>query len=299
MTLDPALLLIGHGSRSPAGVAEYWRFTEVLRREAPATTMGFGFIELAEPDLDTAVDKLVAEGARSIVGVPLVLLGAGHMKNDGPACMARGRRRHPGVTFTYATELGVHPLALEVAADRVRAAAAGEDAADTAVLLVGRGSSDPDANADLAKVARLLWDGRDLGWVEPAFVSLAAPSVPEGLERCRRLGARRIVVIPYFLFTGLLVERIDAQAAAWADEHPDIAVVTGPHLGPDVRLAHLVLERFEQAATGTGRSSCDCCVYRVALPGHGSKVGAPVSAHADHHHDHGHAPVADIGNGRR
>lgn len=287
----PSLLLIGHGSRSTAGVDEYWRFTEVLRAEAPDLPMEFGFIELVEPDLDTAVDRLVGAGTDDVVGVPLVLLGAGHMKNDGPACMARARERHPGVRFTYGSELGIHPLALEVAAERMAEALGDADPATTAVLLVGRGSNDPDANADLAKVARLLWDGRGFGWVEGAYISLASPSVPEGLERCRRLGAERILVVPYFLFTGILVDRIHAQAAAWADERPEVVVVRGSHLGADRRLAQLVLERFRQAATGDTQASCDCCVYRVALPGYEAKVGLPVRSHhdAEHDHEHGHS----------
>jgi sirohydrochlorin ferrochelatase len=293
---EPSLLLIGHGSRSVRGVDEYWRFTEVLRAEAPDIPMEFGFIELVEPDLDTAVDRLVGAGARNVVGVPLVLLGAGHMKNDGPACMTRARRRHPGTEFTYGTELGIHPLALDVATERMHEALGDADPATTAVLLVGRGSSDPDANADLAKVARLLWDGRGFGWVEPAYISLARPSVPEGLERCRRLGAERILVVPYFLFTGILVDRIHAQAAEWATAHPDVEVVSGSHLGTDRRLAQLVLERFRQAAAGETQASCDCCVYRVALPGHETKVGLAVRSHhdAEHDHDHGHSHGARL-----
>ena len=279
----PSLLLVGHGSRSPAGVDGYWALADVLRREAPALDVGCGFIELARPGLDEAVDALVEGGAASVVAVPLVLLGAGHMKNDGPAALARGRARHPGVTFAYARDLGIHPSVLAVAEDRIRQTVGDDDPADWAAVVVGRGSSDPDANADLHKVARLLWDSRGLGLVEPAFVSLARPSVPEALERCRLLGARQVAVVPYFLFTGVLVERIVAQATAWATDHPAVTVRTGPELGPDRRIARLVLERYREAVEGEARMNCDCCVYRLALPGYEARVGAPLN---DHHHDH-------------
>jgi sirohydrochlorin ferrochelatase len=237
----PSLLIVGHGSRSPAGVAEYWELARVVTEADPGLDVGCGFIELASPDLDAAVDRLVERGAESVVAVPLVLLGAGHMKDDGPAALHRGRHRHPGVRFAYARHLGLHPLVLTVAEDRIREAVGHGDPAETAVVIVGRGSSDPDANADLYKVARLLWDSRGLGLVEPAFVSLAEPSVPAALERCRRLGATRVAVVPYFLFTGVLVERIRDQTEAWAAAHPELDVRPGPHLGADPRIAALVL----------------------------------------------------------
>lgn len=283
-------MLVGHGSRSPEGVAEYWRFAEVLGGCAPALEVGCGFIELAEPDLDTGIDELVARGAGSVVCVPLVLFGATHLKNDGPAALARARHRHPGVTFRYARHLGLHPGILEVAEARVREAVGDGEHPGTWVVLVGRGSSDPDANADLFKVARLLWDGRGFGGVEAAFVSMAPPSVPEALERCRRLGAEHVVVVPYFLFTGVLVERITDQARAWAAETgADVSV--GPYLGPVEGIARVVLERYREAVEGEARMNCDLCVYRIALPGHEDKVGAAVrSHHGQHgsigHHDH-------------
>jgi sirohydrochlorin cobaltochelatase len=288
MISNPGLLLIGHGSRSAAGVDEYWQFADVLRSAATGLELGCGFIELAEPDLDTAIDDLVSRGVTSVGAVPLVLLGAGHMKNDGPAALERGRRRHPRVDFSYGRALGIHPLVLAIAEDRIRRAVGDDDPGALAVVLVGRGSSDPDANADLYKVGRLLQDSRGLGFVEPSFVSLAPPSVSDALERCRRLGATTIAVVPYFLFTGILVDRIHGQADEWAAQHRDVSVRHGRHLGPDPRVAQLVLERHREAMHGEARMNCDCCIYRIALPGYEQHVGEPTPLHA-HPHSHGHS----------
>ncbi|MGH9305923.1 MAG: sirohydrochlorin chelatase, partial [Acidimicrobiales bacterium] len=179
----PALLLIGHGTRSEVGVAQYFQLAQAIRDLDPELTVGCGFIELVKPTLDEAIDELVVSGVQAVVGVPLVLLGAGHLKNDGPVALAGGRLRHPEVSFSYARELGLHPHVLDVVDDRIAHAvqglalsdglAASDGGAETVVVLVGRGSSDPDANADLYKAARLLSDSRGLPPVEPAFVSLA------------------------------------------------------------------------------------------------------------------------------
>ena len=264
----PALLLIGHGSRSPAGVAEYWALVDAVGGQDGSVPLVGGFIELARPDLDSAVDEVVAAGARSVVAVPLVLLGAGHMKDDGPALLARSRERHVGVRFLYARALGVHPLVLAVASDRVREAVGGGAPGRTAVVLVGRGSSDPDANADLYKVGRLLQDLTGIGDVEPAFVSLAPPSVPAALDRCRRLGATQVAVVPYFLFTGVLVDRIGDQVREWTKHNRGVEVSLGRHLGPDPRLARLVWERYGEGRNGQARMNCDGCFHRLPTPRH-------------------------------
>ncbi|HSS08417.1 MAG TPA: CbiX/SirB N-terminal domain-containing protein, partial [Acidimicrobiales bacterium] len=104
------------------------------------------------------------------------------------------------------------------------------------------------------------------------------------LERCRRLGAARVAVVPYFLFTGILVDRIRSQADAWAAEHGHVRVAVGAELGPDPRLARLVLERYHEAIDGDVRMNCDCCTYRVPLPGYEHRVGASLVVERRHQH---------------
>jgi len=290
-----ALLLIGHGTRSPEGADELRRFAVTLAKARPEVAVEPGFIEFVEPSLDEAVDRLVAGGSTRVVAVPLLLLGAGHLKDDGPGALARARARHPDTAFRYGRDLGLHPLVLAVAEDRVRETAFAPsphrwpEGPDDAVVLVGRGSTDPDANADLVKAARLLADGRGLaagpaasapvgstpplGAVEPAFVSLARPGVADALDRCHALGARRIAVVPYFLFTGLLVERIGQAARDWAGAHPDTEVALGPHLGIDDRLVELAWSRYDEALGAPVAMNCDGCLYRTPLPGYEHRVG--------------------------
>ncbi len=288
----PALLVVGHGTRSAAGVAEFIALVDRVRFRAGGLPVGGGFIELSRPPLTDAVSQLVAAGERHFGVVPLVLVAAGHAKGDIPAALAREQQRHPGICYCYGRPLGPHPTLLALLAERLDAVLPPGAAADTTVLLVGRGSTDPDANAEIAKVARLFWEGRGLGAVEYAFVSLAEPGVPAALERCRRLGARRIVVLPYFLLPGVLPDRVVEQAGAYGAQHPELDVSCGGLIGDSDALADLVLERYLEAVHGDIRMSCDTCLYRVPLPGFESRVGAP--QHPHHHpddpgHTHTHA----------
>lgn len=288
--LDPndarqALVLIGHGTKSEEGTAEFWQFVEVVAKARPSLVCTAGFIEAARPTLQEAFSEAVSLGSDGAVGVPLVLLGAGHMKLDGAAAVQQAGAAGTGGGFGYASALGIHPLVVGPAAERAKAASAGFPPDSSAVVLVGRGSTDPDANADLFKVARLLEDPYGLRGVEACFVSLRPPSVSDALDRCFRLGASHIAVVPYFLFDGILVQRIGRQAATWQQSHPSVHLEVAPHLGPDPSIAKLVLERFDEAIRGEATSNCDMCAYRTPLPGYEERVGQPLTNHHHPHHD--------------
>ena len=297
-----SLLIVGHGTRDEEGAAQFRAFVERvgerarLRADVSAQAVAGGFIELSPPPVRDAVSALVAQGCRDLVAVPLILLAAGHAKGDIPAALARERARHAGLRTRYARSLGVHPDIVGLLRERLAASA---QPRPDGVLLVGRGTTDPDANADLHRAARLLWETtRDAGvrFVEPAFVSLAWPSVGEGLERLARLGARRVTVLPYFLFAGVLPDRIVEHSEASAREL-GLEVAVGRLLGdadlPDRDvLVDLVLDRYAEAVAGPVAVNCDACVYRIAMPGFEDRVGAAQRPH-DHpddpagHHHHG------------
>jgi sirohydrochlorin cobaltochelatase len=299
----PALLIAGHGTRDEAGAEAFRSFVRELGRRHPELPVAGGFIELSPPPLGDAVGELVERGVRRFAAVPLMLVSAGHAKGDIPAALAREKERHPGISYTYGRPLGPHPSLLAVLERRLGQALQGTDwdPSEVTVLLVGRGSTDPDANAEVHKAARLLWEGRGYAGVEPAFVSLAAPDVPTGLDRCARLGARRIVVLPYFLFTGILPDRVREQTQTWAAAHPEVGVRSADVIGPEPELLDLVWERYEEAAKGGVRMNCDACVYRIALPGFEDKVGLPQQPHFhpdDEGHDgHGHGHGQHHGHG--
>jgi sirohydrochlorin cobaltochelatase len=286
------LLVVGHGTRSDSGVAEFNAFMNRLRRrqDAPYGAAAGGFIELSRPPVTEAVASLVGQGHHELIALPLVLVAAGHGKGDIPAALAREQVRHPGMSYSYGRPLGPHPRLFEILEQRIETVLGDGDRADTHVLLVGRGSTDPDANAEIAKVARLLWEGRGYASVEPAFISLADPGVPAGLEKLRRLGAGRIIVAPYFLFPGILPDRIVSQSDAFAEEHPFLSIEVAELIGDCDELADVVIERYVEAVRGDIRMNCDTCIYRTAMPGFGDRVGQPQRPH--HHpddagHDHG------------
>lgn len=284
-TIRYAVLLIGHGSRDPEGVAEYRAFAaEVSRRLGmPAYPC---FLELADPPIAVALRQAVEAGATHVVALPLFLGPAGHQKNDVPTLLNWARSRWPQVTFTYGTPLGPHAFLIDALAHRVREAERQAKRTippeETAILVVGRGSRDPDSNSDVFKVSRLLWEGRPYRWVETAFYSLTGPNVPEGIERCVRLGARRVILAPYLLFTGGIHKGAVRQAQETAARFPDLDVLYARPLGAQEPVFAVVEQRFQEALEGTATMTCDLCKYRHRFEGFEHEHGLP--QRSDHHH---------------
>ncbi|PSM41925.1 sirohydrochlorin chelatase [Streptomyces dioscori] len=282
----PALLLAGHGTRDDAGAEAFRDFVRELGRRHPGLPVAGGFIGLSPPPLGDAVAELAAQGVRRFAVVPLTLVSGGPAEGDLPAALAREQARYPGTSYAYGRPLGPHPALLAVLGRRLDEALGGsvrapQDRAGVTVLLVGRGSTDPEANAEVHKAARLLWEGSGYAGVETAFVSLAAPDVPSGLDRCVRLGARRIVVLPYFLFTGTLPERIRQQSEGWAAARPEIDVLLADVIGPEPELLDLVMERYRETRPGVERDEAVESVEGV--DGHGHQDGGLYRDHASSH----------------
>jgi sirohydrochlorin cobaltochelatase len=243
-------VLMGHGTRDADGAAQFVELLGAVRGAAPGQRVEAGFLEFGGPvlpALQEVFDRCVAEGAARIRAVPILLHDAGHTNNDMPREVATAQARHPNVRIEMTEPLMVCDALYEVVEDRIvdlERVSAARPHEETSVLLVGRGTSDPGANGDFFKIGRLLWERNRFAMVECAFVSLTEPTVPMGIDRCARLGARRLLVIPYFLHTGVLVKRIAQQAAATAAGHPGLDVAVGEPMGVHPNLVRLILDRI-------------------------------------------------------
>lgn len=262
---DPALLAVAHGTRDPANLAPLATLMDRVRALAPSLRVELAYVDHAAPSVAGTLTALAETGTPTAV-VPLLLSAGGHSKGDIPGAIQQARAAHPGWLVSYGRPLGPHPL-LIAGLDRLLREAGAAPA--TAVVLVAAGSADPDANADVAKMARLLWEWRRGGGpVEAAYATATTPTVPEALDRLRRLGHDDIAIAPYFLAPGRL------PAAA---EQPGVTVAG--LIGDTDEVARLVLERYAEAVAGDLRMNCDVCRYRTPWPGREADVGAAQAPH--------------------
>jgi sirohydrochlorin ferrochelatase len=291
--MQPALLLAGHGSRDPEGTREFLGLVDLLRAHEPGRIIECGFLEFARPMISEGIECCVARGAQTVVVLPGMLMAAGHAKNDIPSEIHEARRRYPSVRFHYGKHLHLHPKILELCCLRLEEAertAQPCDRHDTLLLVVGRGSSDPDANADIAKLARLLGEGLGYGWSAACYIGVTTPLLTEALKRCQSMGYTRILVFPFFLFTGVLAKRIRQQTMDFADRHRATEFLCAGHLDANPLLLEAFTERADEAVHGSPNMNCELCQYRVRLPGFEHSLGQPQVGH--HHH------VRGIGQGK-
>ncbi len=277
-----AILFVGHGSQLAAGNEEVTKFVEQLKPTLDQNLLVEScFLEFASPDIAKGIDNCVAKGATEIHVVPIILLQAGHSKIHIPAAIDAGIVKYPNVKIMYARPLGIHESIFDILKERLVETGFNieEKNEDTAILLIGRGGSDVDANSDFYKIARMLWEQLNVLTVESAFMGVTFPTVEQGIERCVKLGAKKIVMLPYFLFTGILMERMQGMRADFASEYPNVDVKLANYFGYHKSLQTVLKDRIEESLQGEVKMNCDTCQYRI---------NAAQFVEHHHHHDHNH-----------
>ncbi|MEM9050038.1 MAG: sirohydrochlorin chelatase [Pseudomonadota bacterium] len=290
------VMLCGHGSRSPAAVREFATLATALPPHLPPDwPVEYGYLEFANPVIRTGLDALRARGCNRILAVPGMLFAAMHAKNDIPSVLNAYAAQH-GIRVEYGRELGIDPKMIAAAAARIQATLdAGNAKApvamhDTCLVVIGRGASDPDANANVAKITRLLWEGMGFGWAETGYSGVTFPLVEPCLEHVARLGYRRVVVFPYFLFSGVLIDRIYGFTDRVATRIAGVEFLKAGYLGDHPQVLATFAERVTEIVGGQTAMNCAMCKYRTQVLGFEAEVGMPQESH--HHHVEGQGASA-------
>ncbi len=300
------VMVCGHGSRDEGAVREFESVARGIRERLPQYQVESGFLEFATPIIRDGLDRLREADHDLVLAVPGMLFAAGHAKNDIPSVLRTYEAQYPQMEIRYGRELALDAKLLRAAGARIQEAMdrAGDHVArhDTLLMVVGRGASDPDANANIAKVMRMLWEGFGFGWGETCYSGVTFPLVKPGLEHAAKLGYKRIIVFPYFLFTGILVQRIYEHSDEVAAANPEIEFVKAPYLSDHPLVLDSFAERVQEILAGENNMNCKLCKYRELILGFEDQVGLPQESHHHHvegigtgnghdhphEHDHGH-----------
>jgi sirohydrochlorin cobaltochelatase len=286
--------MIGHGTRDKDGKQAFLDFVGAYQALDSSRPVIPCFLELTEPLIHEGVERCVAEGFTDITALPILIFAARHTKFDVTNALDRAKQHYPFLRFHYGRHFGNTPLILDLWRSRLaKLDTETFKREDTLLLIVGRGSSDPDANSDVYKFSRLLWEGSNYKTVETCFIGITHPRLEEGFERARLYQPKRIIVLPHFLFTGALVKKIVRISAEQQVQYPQNQIVNLSEIGFTPELLSIVREREIESQLGQTQMNCEMCKFRRV---------AVADAHShdyDHdHHDHDHPPqypYADLG----
>lgn len=281
------LLAIGHGTKNERGRQTFLDFVETYQQLDTSRPVIPCFLELTEPNIQQGVEACLAQGYTEISALPILLFAARHNKFDVTNELDRTRSLYPQLSFSYGRHFGITPKIIELWRDRLIELdnpinnPRNISRADTVLLFVGRGSSDPDANGDVCKLARIMWEGSGYKTVETCFIGISHPRLDEGFRRAYLYEAKRIIVLPYFLFTGTLIEKIFEITAQQQAQYPELDFACLPEMGIAPQLLQVIREREIEAQLGQVAMNCEMCKFRLAAVEEGHE-------HGHHHHEHGH-----------
>lgn len=260
----PALVILAHGSRDPRSAATVHALVGCLRELRDDLRIEASFLDHCPPTPYQVFDKLGADGVEEIVVVPLLLSTAFHARVDVPAVVADARGRYPNLRIIASDVLGYDDSLLDVLDRRMRAELKTAHVRELdALVLACAGSSDAQANAAIARLARL-WGQRHKLPVTAAFTTAASPTPAEAVLQWRLEGRRHVAVGSFFLAPGVLPDRAE-QTARKAG-----AVAVSRPLGVSVEAARLILLRY-------GVAGLDLLALADPAP-------RPTLLRADHHH---------------
>ncbi len=280
------ILICGHGSRNKLAIEEFQELTKLIQQRYPNIIVEYGFLEFAKPSLTDALDKLRDDSIKKVIAIPAMLFAAGHVKNDIPSLLMSYSSK-TNMEIIYGRELGINNLMISAACERVKDVFEENNSLkpeESLLVVVGRGSSDPDANSNVSKITRMIVEGIGLGWGETVFSGVTFPLVEPGLKNVVRLGYKNIIIFPYFLFSGVLVTRIKRQTDLVAINNPHISFIHAKYLSSQSYVVDTFVERIEEILNNEDKNfmNCSLCKYRSNLFGFEKEVGLVQESHHDH-----------------
>ena len=256
------IMICGHGSRSKSAEAEFGLLAQRLKERYPDTPIEYGFLEYSAPNIHMGLNSLKNQGVNHIVAVPGMLFAATHAKNDIPSVLTTYQEKNPEISVSYGRELALHPEMIAAFEARILQSLGVDhihtgDLYETMLVVVGRGTSDTYANAEAAKLTRIISENMGFGWSETVYSGVTFPSVGQGLEMALKLGYKKIVVAPYFLFSGKLIDRIYNYVDRVAKMAPDVTFIKAHYLADQDHVINTFVERISEAQTGKLQTNHD------------------------------------------
>lgn len=277
--MKEGILLCGHGSRTKSGTDAFKKLIELLKNRYKDYEVDYGFLEFNHPVYEASVERMYQKGIRKIYALPVILFAGSHAKNDIPYEMNTIQSYYGDLTIKLGRPIGVSSFLIELAKKRVlevEAKLPPLDRKKTCLLVIGRGTTDPDGNSDVHKLACIIGEGMGFGFTTVAYSGTAYPTIPEALPLIDKLEFERVIAIPFFFFTGILLQRVYRQIDEFKGNSN---YYYSDAFGTDEFILKAFDERLDETINGMGAMNCQLCKYRKQIVGFESYQGQDQIGH--------------------
>ena len=244
--LPIGIMLVGHGTRDETGTAQFFQLGELLSEAVNPMPVVPCLLEFQSPTIPEAWEQLVEFGAEHICVAPLLLFAAGHAKQDIPNLIRECQAKTPRVSVSQTGPLSRHGAVIDLVARRIEQAVGNSLLKNTALVMVGRGSYDPCAQADMRVLTEVVGRRFQFSHLTTAFYAMAEPKLPDVLDQvASRSGIDTVIVQPHLLFEGRLFQAIERQVAEAGERHSSVKFKITGYLGPERNIAKAISSRIE------------------------------------------------------
>ena len=281
-----AVMLCGHGSRDKNAVLQFQSMVNSIKKTYLSNyDVESGFLEFCHPTIEQGFQNLKNLGHKKIFALPIMMFAANHIKNDLPSEINNFINKNKNIQIQFGRPLTIDPYLLKACKERIEESLIHHkniNKKNILLMVVGRGTSDPDANANIYKLSRLLHEGLGFGKTEVSYSGTAKPYIDEGLRESMKLSYPYVVVFPYFLFSGVLINRIYEKTDLISKEFPNIKIIKAQYLNNHPMVIKSLFNRLLEINQKNNNMNCQLCKYREQIIGYEQDMGKPQYGH--HHH---------------
>jgi len=206
-------VLCGHGSRHEETEREFIGFFKKTARLVHPASLDYAFLEFNQPAISKKLEELYQNGYRKFSLVPIMLSSGAHVNEDIPEILGEFLKHNPKAKGAVASNFGEDERVIALATARVESVIAKHNLPrkDTALLIVGRGNKNQELNKMVQQIGKSIEISCKLVKSAACFCGMSTPTSEEGLQAMTK--EKHVVVLPYLIFNGKLLERLEQQVA--------------------------------------------------------------------------------------
>jgi precorrin-8X/cobalt-precorrin-8 methylmutase len=248
-----AICLIGHGSRDPEGTQEFMTLSQKLRERKFCKIVESGFLEFSKPTAAEALSACQRNGVNNIILLPSILFSGEHTQRDVPRTVGEVFQNHPETNLFFAKPLATQSKVFEACQKRIEEEEKNSSKSfsrpKTLLMTIGHGSRDPAFNSEVEKNLSQLGEKMGFGKTITCFAGSSQHYLERMQEKFSPKGFRRIILLPFFLFSGVWVKRVHTLTETFQSKYPDTEILKIPCLSHHALIIDALIQRARESVS--------------------------------------------------